>query len=235
MNENAAQHHLIRYERWINYYAGRLTQLGADRLFLIDDGGSGGEEFAHILKNELPDQLTSSVNVYRFNTNMGRRSYIDFPGWWRSFLFSIEIARKYGYKKIIHLESDFFVLSERLQSFIASRNSGWTCLYSRHYDFPETCMQVICEDAFYLFDELKNFVQKNNYNPGEYAEKAIPFTNIEKEFIGDRLGDHLVLTDWLGRFLPMMGKLDFIGQMATSLSTERELEVIRQGKGKTVG
>lgn len=213
IRNDSQDHYSHRYKRWINYYYPLLDSFDASRLFLIDDGGTDTSESVNVLCDPLPNELTDAVNMYRFNIHIGKNSSIDFPGWWRSFLFSIEIARKYGYKKIIHIESDFFVLSLRLKQFIRDSNQGWTSLYSHFYNFPETGIQIICEDVFDKFDELKDKLQLNSFRSDELAEYVIPFTNIKKDFIGDRIGEVNVLARWMDNYVHQLSELDYIGQM----------------------
>jgi hypothetical protein len=219
---NSSQYHYVnRYQRWINYYLTLLKELDANRLFLIDDGGTDGQKEIPLLQNELPDNLEHPVNLFRFTEGLGRNTDADFPGWWRSFLFSMEIAGKYGYKKIIHIESDFFIVSQKLKTFIREIDHGWTSLYSHFHGFPETAIQVICEDAFPLFHELRDQVRSANYRTTTLAEQLIPFTNINKDFIGDRIGEPNVLAKWMTDHISQFGKLDYLGQ----INIPQEMEV----------
>jgi hypothetical protein len=213
VNNQSDHHHISRYQRWMDFYRLQLKELDADRIFLIDDGGTDYQKNYSCLEGKLPADLVSDLNFYRFENKMGRDSLIQFPGWWRSFLFSIDIARKYGYKKIIHIESDFFLLSEELKSFIASANSGWISLYSNFYDLPETAVQIICEDQFENFDKLRAKILKTEFIVDDYAESIIPFTRVEKKFTGDRFGEEQVLAWWVDTRPGLLSKLDYFGQM----------------------
>lgn len=225
INNNSNSHHRIRYQRWIRYYQSISKTLNADRLFLIDDGGVHGIEKIPLLEQNLPKFLPDPVYIYRFKDNLGRSSLNEFPGWWRSFLFSAEIARKYNYKKIIHVESDFFVLSEQLKQYIQNTTSGWTALYSTHFEFPETCMQIICEDAFHLLDKLNADLAMNGYKTKYYAEHLIPFTHVEKGFVGDRLGEPLVMAAWLESNISLLSRLDFMGQVNVAVELESDFNL----------
>lgn len=225
VNSQSWFHQSNRYKRWLNYYYPLMDNLQADHLFLIDDGGTGSDLPVNLLQGPLPDQLTSNLNMYRFSGSLGRKSSVDFPGWWRSFLFSIDIARKYGYKKFIHIESDCFIFSPRLIETISQLQHGWSSLFSPYYNFPETCMQVICEDAYPLFDELKEKITARQYRMNEYAECTIPFTNVMKDFTGDRLGEENVLASWLDRHPLLLSKLDFACQMNARAGKPVEVRV----------
>lgn len=213
VRNNLATHYLNRYKRWINYNLALLDDLKADRLFLIDDGGNVEDDSFKIIQKKLPNQLTDKVYLYRFDNNLGRRSLHDYPGWWRSFLFAIEIAGKYGYNKIIHIESDYFVLSDKLKTFIRDVDQGWNCMYSDFFQFPEPAIQVICEDAFDNFRAVREELRENGYQATGSAEGTLPFTNVQKNFVGDRIGEIQVLAKWLDEDAGLLGKMDYVGQM----------------------
>lgn len=212
INGDPFYHSQKRYNRWIRYYLPLMEQLKAEQLFLIDDGGNGSSDF-NVITGQLPPAITDIVNIYRFEKTLGRRSDIDFPGWWRSFLFSIEIASTYGYDKIIHIESDFFILSEKLKTYIRELNSGWTSLHSAHYEFPETAIQVICKDAFQAVAAFKKERVNSSYQMDNYAELLLPFTTINTSFVGDRLGEKDVIDAWLEKSPELLSRLDYIGQV----------------------
>jgi hypothetical protein len=220
-------HNADRYKRWLNYYYPLMEELGADNLFFIDDGGREVELPVNTLLGNLPEQLSGNLHMYCFPNALGRLSDTDFPGWWRSFLFSMEIARKYGYKKFIHIESDCFLFTPRLLGMIRELKQGWSSLYSRYYGFPETCVQVICEDAYPLFDALKEKVTAQRFTMNEYAELTLPFTNVMKEFIGDRLGEESVLAGWLDHYPLLLSKLDFAAQMNARAAIPVALKLVK--------
>jgi len=158
----------------------------SDLDFLTDNG-------AHII-NE--DQLGSfqevnKINIYSFNNRKGlnwSHNSANNEGWWRSFSASLDIAKEYNYEKIIHIESDAFLISKRIFDHIDSLKTGWTGLWANKYNFPESCIQVICKDQF---DSFRDFAScgSNELSKKGLAEKIIPFTNIERRFVGDRYGE----------------------------------------------
>jgi hypothetical protein len=177
-----------RYKPWVDYYTENM--IGADRLFLIDDGSpfTPPEHVIHCVDAMTDINVDNhSPTMVRFKERLGRSSLLSYPGWWRSFLHSVDIARQIGADKIIHIESDAYILSNELFAHMESLRSGWTCLWSPHFRIPETAIQVICADQFRLMDILKRTSQ--NDLDGKLAEEILPFTHIEKLFEGDRYGD----------------------------------------------
>jgi hypothetical protein len=205
---------LNRYKAWIDHYLPMLGELNADKLFLIDDGGSDCTQYINVIEGDLPDTLLPSLNMYRFSDKLGRNSPADFPGWWRSFFFALQIARKYGYRKMVHIESDFFVLSPQLRQFIRDVDHGWSGVYSSYYKFPETSLQVICEDSFDRLAGIRDEMERSQYRTKIYAELLIPFTSIKTEFTGDRFGEAYVLADWILHRPDRLSRLDYIAQVS---------------------
>ncbi|XHS78084.1 hypothetical protein ACFJGW_20530 [Burkholderiaceae bacterium UC74_6] len=214
-----------RYSRWIGYY--REHNLGANQLLLIDDGSP------YVPKDLLPclnaetelDQAQHPVQLLRFDDRLGRGARLSYPGWWRSFTHSVKVARAVGAKKLIHVESDAFVLSARLRQYIESLDSGWTVLWSHFYNMPETAIQVICEDQF---DALAEFGDGHwNAFEGRLAEEVLPFTHVSREFIGDRYSemkrhrgflrsrkfDGLFVRTWDNFWQPVPANADFVAQV----------------------
>ena len=225
-----------RYIKWIKYYYERQNIFGADYLFLIYDGSEKIEfPFRHTLVDvdvdDLPNKLTPGIFIFRFNCHLGRGSLSNYPGWWRSFLFSVVLAKKYNFDKIIHIESDFFVLSERMSRYIRFLRTGWICMYSNYYDFPETGIQVICRNEFENVASLGEKAKAASYVFSKIAEDVLPFTDVIKKFNGDRLGETEVLEDYLLR-QDGMARLDYIGQVPFNKNLESYFKIIDAVRGK---
>lgn len=204
-----------RYQKWIDFYSEKLHEFNATYLFLIDDGSQDinlNRKYGILDSNELPNDLKEGINLVHFNQHLGRPNWNSYYGWWRSFLFSIILAEKYHCSKIIHIESDFFVVSKELIKYIKNIDSGWVALYSRFLSLPESAVQVVCRDQFGSLRTIHRLAQEKNFKYEQIAEKTLPFTAIIKDFTGDRLGDPEVLDAWL-RHIDIPIKLDYIGQV----------------------
>lgn len=200
-----------RYQRWLDYY--RDLPLDVVKRIMIDDG-SPFLPPAQIIKTVSHSASllaeTDKDLIVRFDNNLGRQSIKHYPGWWRSFLHSVNIAKELGVDKIIHIESDAYILSPRLLEFIEQTESGWHVMWTPHNKFPETAIQVICRDQF---EAIENFKQANpTLHFHDMAENILPFTSVNREFKGDRYSE-LKRNRWLFRSkkfnaLPLF-KLDF--------------------------
>jgi hypothetical protein len=210
---------VLRYRKWIGYYSALLEQLGAEALFLVDDGsGADGLKEATGLSvihaaGSLPGEMPGKLNAIRFEDHLGRSSIMDYPGWWRSFTYAVELAERYGFEKIIHIESDFYILSDRLKAFIRGLRKGWASLFCATYNWPESAVQVICKDNFPNMRKVLEHVRSNNFIPGKEAEYMLPFTDVQKGFVGDRLGEFDVCRYWTGT-LNINTEFDYYGQLS---------------------
>jgi hypothetical protein len=178
-----------RYKKWLDFvYKSALVR---HQILLIDDGSPVLPQWSNLrIYNEphLPTIVDEQSVLFHFNKQLGRQGILQYPGWYRSFTFASIWAKTFSFNKVIHIESDSFILSERLVDYINKLNHGWTSFYSARYNFPETCIQVICED------QIKKFLKFSRRDYGmNFAnrpiELLIPFTNVEKNFVGDRYGE----------------------------------------------
>lgn len=177
-----------RYQRWIDFY--QRHDMGAEQLLLIDDASPNLSSMTPLpcldAEHEL-DQARFRVQVVRFQHRLGKSTNTVYPGWWRSFTHSVTAARALGANKLIHVESDALVLSERLREHIASLRHGWHVLWCPKHAMPETAIQVICEDQFEALAAFGN--GRWEAYGGQLAEHLLPFTQVSKDFKGDRYSE----------------------------------------------
>ena len=87
------------------------------------------------------------------------------------------------YDRIIHIEADALILSDRLFDFIRAESAGWKCMYTKKYLFPESAIQIINKDSYHLIDNVPE-----EFDFHKIVELMLPFQSI-KTFIGDRYGE----------------------------------------------
>lgn len=178
----------LRYARWIDYY----SKLAIDdaTLLLIDDHSPYTPPADQVRLITNTQALTASAGIpqlLRFEQRLGRPAPDRMPGWWRSFLHSVVAAKAMGAQKIIHIESDAFVLSKALLDHLTGLTTGWNALWTPHYEMPETAIQVICEDQFDAMEQLRQ--RPLHEWDGLEAEKTLPFTAVSRNFKGERYGE----------------------------------------------
>lgn len=175
-----------RYRPWCEHVAG--LSIRREAVFIFDDASpclpDAGEAAVHAV---LADQADPGPNFLRFDEHLGRTSPTVFPGWVRSFLHSVVVARRYGFDKIVHLEADSRILSERMAAHIDALDTGWSAFWCPAYNIPETAIQVICADSFGLMEEFAR--DPVAAQDGQMLGMALPFTNIDMSMKGDRYGE----------------------------------------------
>lgn len=194
----------LRYQKWIDYYLNMPFSKDKE-LFVIDDG-SDKETYLNFKGTIINEEDLSNrpqlgkVNLIRFKERKGITgdsnnilySMGGFRlGWYRSFFQSIHIAEAYGYDKIVHIESDAYLITQKACDVIESQNSEWSALWCPKYRFPETSFQIICKDKFETFKKYA-FLPLESYN-NRQAESTFPFSNIIKSLVGDRYGESTVM------------------------------------------
>ena len=177
-----------RERRWLDYY--RDVPLRRDAVFLIDDASPYVTDDPDVATlDALPERLPEGPRafVYRFATHEGRHGLYGHRGWWRSFLFSLTIARTLGFARIVHIESDAFLLSRRIVDRFNALDDGWTAFWFPAYGVPEPALQVIADDQF---DAMASLAARSLDDlTQDLAENMLPFTRIERNFSGNRYGE----------------------------------------------
>jgi hypothetical protein len=177
-----------RQRRWLDHH--RALPIERDATFILDDASPYVPDDADVV---VVDRLPASLPVpptaclYRFATHEGRSGMTGHRGWWRSFLFSYDIALAYGFDKIVHLESDACLLSRRIVEYVNAVDSGWVALWCERWKFPETAIQVIAADRFGAMAELR--AKGLDELTQRQAEYTLPFTHVCRDFTGDRYGE----------------------------------------------
>jgi len=163
-----------KYKTWFDYYTSSKLQF--DKVLIIDDCSGSQPKF-------LPPESFET-----FNTRLGRPSILDYPGWYRSFLRAIKHAKENGFTRIVHIEADAYILSDRMIDFVNSIDIGWNAFWCFRHNFPESSLQIICKDQFESYEALAN--KSYSEYVGKVIENLIPFTGVHKNFTGDRYGDY---------------------------------------------
>lgn len=168
---------LNRYISWLMYYSELYK---ADVEYLIVNDGPLKIEYKKALQ-KLAFDKNIILHLKDFELKRGQELYKHW-GWWRSFLFALELGKN-NYNHIIHIESDAIVVSERLKKYLIEKDSGWLCLHTPTYGFKESAIQKINIDSFHMFENLDP-----NFDFHKIIELYLPMRrNIN--FIGDRYGE----------------------------------------------
>lgn len=176
-----------RYRRWID--AIRSSRLIYKQILIVDDGSPCRPDWPDVVFVAEGEQLPydAEIIVYRFNERLGRHSVRNYPGWYRSFCFGGSYANDIGAGKVIHLESDAFLISGRIQDFFNKFNDGWGAPYLARYGMPESAIQIVAGSAMARLSEFCQIPYRDRVEHD--IENIIPFDIIFKDYIGDRYGE----------------------------------------------
>ncbi len=233
-----------RYRRWLDAIAASGPR--HDAVLMVDDGSPALPDWpdVHVIR-ESEDLRTSSPRVlFHFRENLGRRGLFDFPGWHRSFRFAAAFAEANGFDKVMHIESDAFVVSHRLRQHIDALDEGWTAFWCPSHGFPEITLQVMAGSGL---DAYRVFCADVPHAAlvGRPYETSIPFTHVERGFTGDRYGERLpyvpVEADYVSQapeadasyfwWLPL-GAAEPARRVADAASLARHNEMLRHDRSR---
>jgi hypothetical protein len=185
-----ADHHAWnqRYRRWLQ--AIRTSGVQYDQLLLVDDGSAVLPEWpdADIISDEMRLVSDAPVAFYHHARHLGRHDILDFPGWYRSFALAARWATVGGFTRVVHVESDAFLISDAAVNYVNGVQDAWIAMLCPRHQMPESAIQVMAGSGFARYAE---------YVAGAYEqlrhqshELLIPFTHIEHGLIGDRYGEY---------------------------------------------
>ncbi len=181
-----------RYRPWLD--AIQASALGADQILIVDDGSAtlpGWADTRVISVDSLGDVYSAPcagpVLLAHFRTRLGRAGVLDFPGWHRSFAFAALYAERHAFDRVVHIESDAYVISARAQAFLAHFPEGWAAFWCARYDMPESAVQVAAGQGVRA---LAAFARRPYSEMiGKTHEREMPFTAVEKQFRGERMDE----------------------------------------------
>jgi hypothetical protein len=214
----AKSERLDRVKRWINYHWAIRDKLGFDRIFLSDDcsdwvkvaslGGTILNEKLEVIQRQ-DDFLT----VVRYEPHLSGGGQWNYSYCWKALYVMRDLMKKYGYEKAITIDTDGFVLTERLASYVRGLDEGWTAFWVRTYSFPTAEFHVLCPSGMYQFEEF--LIPHYMAHQGKYMEMALPFTRVERGFNCDRWGE--------GRH-PQKPDMDFYSQAPVNIPLTFNME-----------
>ena len=172
-----------RVDLWLKYW---LARIPAEWDVILFDNGSNvrrGQEFVA--------KYAGRVQLVRMPIEYKRPH-----GTSNDYLFSWRAVYAIGplffdlaeYDRVLHVESDFFPISERFWSWIKGIEEGWATVHVARGDWPESGFQIVTRDC----KAYRDFIASGNWrehNNTDAMERILPFTLVSREFVGDRYSE----------------------------------------------
>ena len=182
-----------RYGVWLD--AIKRSGLPQDQILIVDDGSPclpGWPDLTVVSADACPSAgetpVPGGVLLYHFEDNLGRNTVLDFPGWHRSFAFAAQYAAAHGFARVIHLESDAFLITRRVREYIGGLTEGWVALFCPAQNFPEIAISVAAGQGVEDFAAWARIPWPHQND--QAVELTIPFSKGERVFTGDRYGEY---------------------------------------------
>lgn len=204
-----------RLERNILYLQYYRKLFGPEMPIWFLDSASSEEKLTALQAIDL------NTHIHVFDEDIPRRGIgpYDYPHCWQGLWFLKDMIYMFPQlEKIIFIDSDCFIVSERLKKYVLDLNSGWVGFVEQLYSFHTSEFFVLNRDTFPRCQKYMNEPFENKY--GKLMEMDIPFTRICREFNYGRFGE---------RDLPVMKGMDAYGQIRTH-TAKKLLEVLVNGK-----
>jgi hypothetical protein len=167
----------FRHMLWVDF---NRKLFPCSKLVILNDGA------------DLGHWRRSDVQAIYLEPHLGRISNLDHNGLFRSMLHMCNWMS--GTKKLIWLEWDFYIISQRCIDWVCSVNQGLKTVWCPQHNFPESSLMIICQDQY---DSFRSFMCKWIESPkGIEFERSIPFTEVKRDFIGDRRSDFGAFPQW---------------------------------------
>ena len=184
---DSAQTWTMRYRLWLNAILG--NGIAHDHVLIVDDASPVPPDWSDTRITGDPNAGLSEgpVTLFRFDQRLGRQAGNIYPGWSRSFCFAARFARAHGFDKVIHIESDAFIVSAAMERYFNEASDGWIAQWYGLHHMPESAIQIMAGNG--LRDYFAFADAPYSESIGIEAEHFMPFTHVEKSFIGSRYGE----------------------------------------------
>jgi len=173
-----------RYRRWLDAIVS--SGLSFEQILLVDDGSPVLPDWPDVVLVEEGGEIPrdAPIVLYHFRDNLGRPGMTDYPGWYRSFSFGVSYGKRAQFQKVVHIESDAYLVSSKAVNYFNSVSDGWTAMWTPSHGMPESGLQIICSEHIELADKF--FQVGYGDRRGIPIERLIPVSKVEKSLFGDR-------------------------------------------------
>lgn len=170
--------HYDRCVRWVKHN----RRLYPDLPILAIDNGSNPTSIAAFTNINFGADEQLFVN--RLKPKIVRDGLLGYGYTWRAFYEFQHMLETFD--RLIFMESDFFICSQRLRDWTLEQD-GLVTVHCPKYGFPESALMVLTRHC----DEYRRFIAEMPWEQrvGGVIEQVLPFTHVDHSFIGDRYED----------------------------------------------
>lgn len=167
------EHYFKRTQKWLDYYE-NMNDLIFDHIILVDNASSP-ENIARL--------KGSKFVVSRQEPHLTRASHLSYPFVWRA----VFLMDKMEADKIIYMNTDVFLLSDKMTTWVNQLKEGWTVPWCKKHNFPEADLQILVKPN----SDYSNFIKGRNYMSynGQQMESILPVT-VDRSLKGDRYSEY---------------------------------------------
>lgn len=177
-----------RWLRWANHHS--TIGLEFDQILVVDDGSPVLPHWPDCeVVHDLNYESSAKIVIYHYPDNLGCPEPFYYPGLFRSLSTGYSYAKQFGFDRVLNIESDAFILTNRLVDYVNSIDNDWLAMWDHHFDIPELGINVAAGAGLEVC--CSTFEQPYETYQGKMLEAELPFTKIEKNFIGARYGEFL--------------------------------------------
>lgn len=176
-----------RYIKWLEYYMPLADKIGFSEILLIDNASP--QENIDKLANkhaELISKYPINLHIIRKKVRIERFPPHGYGFWYRAMASGYKYALNWDYDKVIHIDSDAFIFTNKMCNWLKDIKYGWVSTYTKLCGFPECNIHVVA--GRYNLIKAKIWMTEDflEFYPNDIAEKRIPWTEVNKDFTGDR-------------------------------------------------
>lgn len=196
---------LTRTKKFLDYYRPLKADLGFTEFVFIDNGSE--EKWLNQIRAD-------DIHIHHFPDHLPKgRGARNYPYAWRNLYTVPSLFATLNIDKAYFMDTDTFVLSDRLTKFMKAQVSGWTTFWCSKYSYPSAELSILNSDALLQLLEFMDTPEKDRH--GQSFENVLPYT-VNPDFNVNRWGEDR---------LPIMSFMDAYTQCPTDFPLDYPAEV----------
>lgn len=184
-----------RHILWLDYMYKLKGNLKFSDIWFIDNASNievlkttGGEVLDTNFNIIVPATTHPDLHFVRFEEHLTRKSIWDYPYIFRAYQFEPKLIKHIGCDKVLFIDSDYYVLTQRFVDIINNIDSGFVSLKDPKYNFNLAALCFLCRDSFDIWFDFCLNTNFDDLKTKDTIEVFIPFTKILTGINGGQYG-----------------------------------------------